>query len=145
MRKGRIKNLANWKKPAFWVVPIAIVVCVILAVCLLTNPISSDDQERRIEDGYYLIIGADGVTSIEISTPHTSGGCQNADGSPFQKGEEVYLEPLNGISDLRGVSITALNENGDILYAFSVPEGASDGEIVNLVGGDGWLFAPSMR
>lgn len=37
--KGRIKNLANWKKPAFWVVLLAVVACIALAVCLLTNPV----------------------------------------------------------------------------------------------------------
>lgn len=36
--KSRIKNLANWKKPAFWVVLVAVVACIVLAVCLLTNP-----------------------------------------------------------------------------------------------------------
>jgi len=36
--RGRIKNLANWKKPAFWVVLVAVIACVVLAVCLLTNP-----------------------------------------------------------------------------------------------------------
>ena len=38
--KDRIKNLANWKKPAFWVVLVAVVACIVLAVCLLTNPAS---------------------------------------------------------------------------------------------------------
>ena len=36
--KGRIKNLANWKKPTFWVVLISVISCVVLSVCLLTNP-----------------------------------------------------------------------------------------------------------
>lgn len=36
--KGRIHNLANWKKPAFWVVLLAMLACVVFAVCLLTNP-----------------------------------------------------------------------------------------------------------
>ena len=36
--KGRIKNLANWKKPTFWVVLISVISCVVLAICLLTNP-----------------------------------------------------------------------------------------------------------
>lgn len=36
--KGRIRNLAKWKKPAFWVVLVAVIVCIVLAVCLLTNP-----------------------------------------------------------------------------------------------------------
>jgi len=36
--KGRINNLSKWKKPAMWVVLIAVVACIILAVGLLTNP-----------------------------------------------------------------------------------------------------------
>lgn len=39
--KGRIKNLANWKKPAFWVILAAVIACIVLAVCLLTNPVTS--------------------------------------------------------------------------------------------------------
>lgn len=35
---GRVRNLAKWKKPAFWVILICLIVCVILAVCLLTDP-----------------------------------------------------------------------------------------------------------
>lgn len=36
--KGRIHNLARWKKPARWIVILSVVLCMILAVCLLTNP-----------------------------------------------------------------------------------------------------------
>ena len=36
--KGRIRNLANWKKPAFGVLLAAIIACAVLAICLLTNP-----------------------------------------------------------------------------------------------------------
>ena len=36
--KGRIHNLAKWKKPARWIVILSVVLCLILAVCLLTNP-----------------------------------------------------------------------------------------------------------
>ncbi len=37
--KGRIRNLANWKKPAFWVVLAAVAGGAVLAMTLLTNPI----------------------------------------------------------------------------------------------------------
>lgn len=36
--KGRIRNLANWKKPAFGIIVVAVVSCAFFAVCLLTNP-----------------------------------------------------------------------------------------------------------
>ena len=40
--KGRIKNLANWRKPAFWVVLVAVILCIVLAVCLLTDPVETE-------------------------------------------------------------------------------------------------------
>ena len=36
--KGRIRNLAHWKKPAFWVVLVAVIACIVLGIGLLTNP-----------------------------------------------------------------------------------------------------------
>ena len=140
--KGRIKNLANWKKPAFWVVLVAVVACFVLAVCLLTNP-TTDNEKAPVEDGYYLLIGADGVESIQITGVNSSGGVVHADGSTFKNGEKVWLEPLQGVTDLRGISITAFGADGEILYAFSVPEGASDAVITEIVGSDPWLLVPT--
>lgn len=36
--KERIKGVMNYKKPAFWVIIAAVAVCIIAAVCFLTNP-----------------------------------------------------------------------------------------------------------
>ena len=36
--KGRIHNLSKWKKPAVWIVILSVILCVVLAVCLMTNP-----------------------------------------------------------------------------------------------------------
>ncbi len=44
--KERIKNLANPKRPAFWVIAISAASCVVLAVCLITNPYSNNDDEN---------------------------------------------------------------------------------------------------
>lgn len=38
--KSRIKSVLNYKKPAFWVIAAAIILCIALAVCFLTNPVS---------------------------------------------------------------------------------------------------------
>lgn len=40
--KGRIKNLGKWKKPTVWGVAIAFILCIILTICLLTNPYEKD-------------------------------------------------------------------------------------------------------
>lgn len=34
----RIKNLSKWKKPAFWIIVVAVMACVVVGVCFLTNP-----------------------------------------------------------------------------------------------------------
>lgn len=36
--KERVKSVLNYKRPAFWITMVAIVVCVIVAICFLTNP-----------------------------------------------------------------------------------------------------------
>ena len=36
--RSRIRNLANWKKPAFGVLLLAVIACIALAVTLMTNP-----------------------------------------------------------------------------------------------------------
>ena len=36
--RDRIKSALNYKKPAFWVIAAAVVICVVLAVCFLTDP-----------------------------------------------------------------------------------------------------------
>ena len=53
--KGRIRNLANWKKPAFWVVLIAVILCVVTAVCLLTNPKRNPKDLPTVEQTYLAI------------------------------------------------------------------------------------------
>lgn len=35
--KSRIRNLAKWKKPAVWVLVLAVLVCLVLGVCLVTD------------------------------------------------------------------------------------------------------------
>ena len=44
----RVRNLANWKKPPFWIIPICVVLCVIMVVCLLTNPESEELKSNEI-------------------------------------------------------------------------------------------------
>lgn len=140
--KERVKSVMNYKKPAFWIIIAAVVACVAVAVCFLTNPKKENDPNLA-EDGYYLLIGADGVESIEVSGPNTSGGVVNADESPFKKGEKVWIEQLQGVTDLRGYSITAFGKNGKIIYALSIPEGATNDEVINTVSSGGWLLTPA--
>ena len=85
--KQRIKSVMNYKKPAFWVVVVALVLSVVSSVCLLTNPVTADD----IEEGYYL--ESDNVYSERV-TDYIS---ENIYGVGFA--ETTYLYAVeNGIT-----------------------------------------------
>lgn len=43
--KDRIKAVLNYKKPAFWVIVVAVIASIIVAVCFLTNP----KEEEKVE------------------------------------------------------------------------------------------------
>lgn len=140
--KGRIRNLANWRKTGFRVVLLSVAACIVLGIGLLTNP--EDDREAdHSEEGYFLLIGEGGVKTIEVSGPYFSGGAGNADGSSYKAGEKVWLEQLQGITGLRGITITALGAEGEIIYMFSVPEDATSQMITEMVESDPWLIVPA--
>ena len=42
--KERVKSVMNYKKPAFWIVILAAIACVGVALCFLTNPITIGDH-----------------------------------------------------------------------------------------------------
>ena len=85
---------------------------------------------------FYLTIGSEGVKSIELSMPNSSGGCENADGSLFKKGERIWLENLDGYADLRGLTITALGENGEVIWTTSIPDSEENKGFTHLVNDD---------
>ena len=75
--KKRIKNVLYYKKPAFWVILLAVVSCVTVAVCFLTNPVKQEDGTTPAsteEKGAQLFLsftltdtGTD-VPGLELST-----------------------------------------------------------------------------
>ena len=38
--KERVKSVLNYKKPAFWIIAVAVVSCIVVGVCFMTNPYS---------------------------------------------------------------------------------------------------------
>ncbi len=45
--KERVKNVLHYKKPAFWLIVVAVAACVVIAVCFLTNPKESADDNSH--------------------------------------------------------------------------------------------------
>ena len=45
--KRRVKDILNYKKPAFWIILSALVLCAVLALCLLTDPAGLSRKELQ--------------------------------------------------------------------------------------------------
>ena len=76
--KDRIKSVLNYKKPAFWIIVVAIVVSITVAVCFLTNPVNTSIYNSSYETGkclYSYVVSADKETkSNELVFYITSDG-----------------------------------------------------------------------
>ena len=75
--KQRVKAVLNYKKPAFWVIAAAVVVCVIAGICFLTDPI--DGAGGELEDALHEAILSEYYGREDGSVPfetHTVLGTQ---------------------------------------------------------------------
>ncbi len=68
--KARIRNLGKWKQPVLWAVAVAAVACVLLAVCLATDPAGRSERTRPVAGLVTeLQTGEDGeLTAIVLQT-----------------------------------------------------------------------------
>ena len=120
----RVKNALRYKKPAFWVVAASVLVCVVVAVCFLTDPERATmkwAKELRVED----------VVRIELTTMPQTPDKQYKDFDAEEFAEVVALinrsggryvrsmEPLAGgsielyVTTTDGVRHTVVN-NGNV-------------------------------
>ena len=66
--KERVKSVLNYKKPAFWIIVVAIVASIVTAICFLTDPVKEDTEQFFSEGFLFFDIGAESMESIESCT-----------------------------------------------------------------------------
>ena len=71
--KDRVKSVLNYKKPAFWIIIVAVVACVVVAVCFLTNPPSTDDENNSVNPSDEIFTDYEGVY-VSIKSIDTNAG-----------------------------------------------------------------------
>ncbi len=54
--KKRIKNVLHYKRPAFWVMLLAVISCIAVAVCFLTDPINKKTTDTADNPGELLFL-----------------------------------------------------------------------------------------
>ena len=108
--KERVKSVMNYKKPAFWVIIIAVIICLGVAVCFLTNPKQGRYTLRIVvpagsqEDFVY--------TEEEVSTVRNSIKIWSGDGLGDT---EVLLFPVNKTAET-GYTATYLTHGMSVKF-----------------------------
>jgi|GEM_PF-1155600 len=90
--KARVKAVLNYKKPAFWIVAAALVVCVAAAVCFLTNPAGKQADVASPWQWTHA------VTAEEVTGAARTGAGAPDDGTALTRAEvDGLVSLLNGV------------------------------------------------
>lgn len=119
--KNRVKSVLNYKKPAFWIIVIAVIVSIVTAVCFLTDPMKKNEIQNgdyELSDETYYNGSLSYVPNLENNRIEikTTGGMHiyHFTGEVLSTGalyEEVKLNKENISSLLGGMPEWSHNEN----------------------------------
>lgn len=114
--KKRITSVLNYKKPAFWVMVVAILACIVVAVCFLTNPKSAIDGKVYVyeKDGH---LGYFTITLFEDGTFHYTEGMVSgyyATGKWLQEGNMITL--VDGKENGHGLVNFFMKDGDDLVF-----------------------------
>lgn len=139
--KGRVKSVLSHKKPAFWLVLLAVVVCVGAAVCFLTDP---KEEAEPVDDG-------DGgvVISARLEENFPAQVLDYAFACTEEMAEELSYLGLKSaeLTDLSCYAEVEAPEGGTLLLfrlgaRFELAEPESVAPAGGMVIEDGWLTRP---
>lgn len=104
--KGRIKSILNYKKPAFWVIVIAVIVSLTVTVCFMTNPLGMKLTElcdfNASHSLYYRVSSPDGSYSSyeneEIEEIYKKLQKVRVNETPVDKSKSEERDKTNSVS-----------------------------------------------
>ena len=73
--KARVKSVMNYKKPAFWIVLASVILCAVIAVCFLTDPVEFQFDAAAtpvVSAKYFDARNADDPVTIEMTPAQIS-------------------------------------------------------------------------
>lgn len=81
--KSRVRSVLNYKKPAFWLILVAVLVSVAVAVCFLTDPKTKNEVDLPVEvtGRVPTLFAVTSDTYVEAAMGTTSWMHQNEDGT----------------------------------------------------------------
>ena len=91
--KNRVKSVLNYKKPAFWIIVVAIIASAVVAICFLTDPQSELNVVKNQKSGSELDGLSLKIVSIETSAPdpYITIQYKNGTSNDLIYGDEHYI------------------------------------------------------
>lgn len=83
--KTRVKAVLWYKKPAFWAVLAAVVVCAVVAVCFLTNPNGTENEESDQSPASYQNVALVAYQTDTVTLTGYAGDVETTSGSTLGK------------------------------------------------------------
>lgn len=136
--KGRIRNLARWKKPVLWTVLAAAGCCIILAICLLTNPgqkkdslslVRADSVSNHYSAYFSLSLGEEVKSGTVYAEQWSRGECVRSSSVLLTRyAAEIYIQMdllrNENSAGFEGINIQINSDQygGSLLTYFRLPE-----------------------
>ena len=100
--KERVKHVLNYKKPAFGIVLVACVVCIVTVVCFLTNPKVENGNDTQLVNGTEETAATDVVSGTESGNTDIPESSDNVFEQSFGETEEnqAYEQVLDEYRDM---------------------------------------------
>lgn len=100
--KERVKHVLNYKKPAFGIVLVACVVCIVTVVCFLTNPKVENGNDTQSVNGTEETAATDVVSGTESGNTDIPESSDNVFEQSFGETEEnqAYEQVLDEYRDM---------------------------------------------
>ena len=112
--KARIKSVLNYKKPAFWIVVVAVTVSAVVAVCFLTDPKSATVSDILNQNGYEILNQSDISFTINIPKSILPDSIYSEDGHDFEPGEVIVSRI--GDTSVQLTNARYSNETPNLMY-----------------------------
>lgn len=144
--KDRVKSVLNYKKPAFWIIIVAVLAGVIAAVCFLTDPVSEKDTsaleesdateqtntDNPLEKKYEIKINDDieitqdyGVFQTDNTTPYEELITKTVDIHAFAQYFDIVGDGrgIDDVMEFIGVECLRETETGALYSVHKVEQG----------------------
>ena len=95
--KTRVRSVLHYKKPAFWIVLVAVIGCIALAICFLTDPPAKDENDERLDqitsqEGYTIWYQEKEPITLTVPASALTEEIYSPDGKTYENKSVIVYE-----------------------------------------------------